>query len=126
MAETGGTEFASRRRNRGNIRRRPRDDEGDSDAADEDTEVVRKSKVQKAVPLAFSTKQATDKSSAKLMYEGSRSVQQASDQGATRTLQTETETDRDGRRVTSPSQQRNDESSSSFWPPLGGDIPEFA
>ena len=65
----------------------------------EDTEIVRKAKVQKAAPLAFTTKQDSSNKPVKLLYESDRGVQQASDQGATRSLETETETDRDARQV---------------------------
>lgn len=94
------TEFAKPRRNRGNIRKRPAADEvEDTQTLDDDTEVVRKAKAQKSAPLAFSTKQGSDKGSVKLLYESDRVLQQASDQGATRMLETETETDRDARWV---------------------------
>ena len=97
--EKSESEFAKPRRNRGNIRKRPTDEEEEGVARDSDAEetVLPKAKLQKATPLSFTTKQGSDKGAVKLLYESERGVQQATDQGATRTLETETETDRDAR-----------------------------
>lgn len=97
--EKGSAEFAKPRRNRGNIRKRPADEEAEGASQEPEAEQIslRRAKLQKAAPLSFTTKQESDKGAVKLLYESERGVQQASDQGATRTLETETETDRDAR-----------------------------
>jgi RING finger protein 113A len=110
-AETGtsGTAPAvgfARRKNRGNIRKRV--EEGAEDTAGpssslyegEDSPLaLRKAKAQKAGDkrLAFSTKSHGEDRLAPFKYESSRQLQQLGDQGATRTLETETEFDRDAR-----------------------------
>lgn len=59
--------------------------------------VQRKAKQAKEAPLAFSTKQAGPSKLEIFRHEGNRALQQSTDQGATRTLETETQFDRDAR-----------------------------
>ena len=93
--DTGG--FA-KRKNRGNIRKRPQEDDSET-AAEESSEpgFVRVTKAQKAAPLAFSTKQEGSRRPVTFAYDSSATLQQATDDGATKTLETETEFDRDAR-----------------------------
>lgn len=88
---------AVKRKNRGNIRKRPSDDsDGDSgDAAG--SSVVRKVLKQQTAPLAFTTKRE-DKAEL-FKFESSNALQVSGDGGATRNLETETEHDRDNRAV---------------------------
>ena len=97
MSESAG--FSKARRNRGNIRKRNVEDEEDDDneLALEDLEGMRKAKVQKQAPLTFTTKEDTSHQPVKLLYQSDGKLQQASDQGATRELETETAKDNDAR-----------------------------
>ena len=92
--------FAKRQR-RGNIRKRPQaDEEEEAQLANADAEpaVVRKQKTAKTDnPLAFSTKRPEEDKAEPFTFESSRTLQQAGDQRATATLDTETEFDRDAR-----------------------------
>lgn len=85
----------AKRRNRGNIRKRPAADDVDDDQQDEANAVVRKAQVQKDNPLAFTTKK--DDKFQTFKYESSRNIQQQTDMGATKEVETETQHDRDGR-----------------------------
>ena len=84
----------ARRKNRGNMRKRAV--EGEEEEQDDGTQVVRKAKQQRGEPLAFTTKKE-DKEEVLLKYEGTRALPKSRDDLATRTLNTETEFDRDGR-----------------------------
>eukprot|EP00884_Botryococcus_braunii_P020037 jgi/Botrbrau1/6717/Bobra.0324s0008.1 len=89
----GVAEF--KKKNRANIRKRAAAEDSDKDG--EDFGLVRKPKQQKDSALAFSTKQAGPSKLELFKHEGNRALQQSTDQGATRTLETETEFDRDAR-----------------------------
>ncbi len=93
-------------RNRGNIRKRPVADEaaesGADSAGDDGIGVMRPPKAPKIGALAFSTKQTGDDQVRPFKFASSRTVQQTTDQGATATLETETQFDRDARQVLMP------------------------
>lgn len=92
--------FAAGRKNRGNIRRRPRDDdEEDSEAGPVGApQAAKKVKVGKDASMVFSTKRQGEKMET-FKFSSSRALQQQTDQGATNTLETETQFDRDARLV---------------------------
>lgn len=93
------SEFISKpRKNRGNVRKRESIEEDPE--ADGETEIGRQAKAQKKNPMAFTTKREGGGEKVKLLYESSRQIQQADDQGATRELETETAKDRDARYAT--------------------------
>jgi hypothetical protein len=98
--------FSKPSRNRGNLRKRNVEEEVEDDSAFalEDLEGMRKAKIQKKTPLTFSTKDEAKNKSVKILYESDRKLQQASDQGATREVETETAKDNDAR-YTAPSSQ---------------------
>lgn len=73
------------------------EEEADDDDDDLALEGMRKAKQQKKAPLTFSTKDEASHQSVKLLYESDRKLQQASDQGATREVETETAKDNDAR-----------------------------
>jgi hypothetical protein len=84
----------ARRKNRGNLRKRAAEEDGD----DAETGVMRKAQKAKDAPLAFTTKREDKFETFK--FESSNVIQQATgDQGATRQLETETQHDRDARWV---------------------------
>jgi RING finger protein 113A len=86
----------SKRKNRGTLRKRGGEGEGEGDAADVEDAVVKKVQRQKEAPLAFSTRRE-DKTEL-FRFESSNTVQQQQgDAFATRQLETETAHDRDGR-----------------------------
>lgn len=91
--------FSKPSRNRGNLRKRNVEEEVEDDSAFalEDLEGMRKAKIQKKTPLTFSTKDEAKNKSVKILYESDRKLQQASDQGATREVETETAKDNDAR-----------------------------
>ena len=90
-------------RNRRNIRKRTAADEAADSVADgaegDGVSVMRPPKGPKAGALAFSTKQTGDDQMRPFKFASSRTVQQTTDQGATATLETETQFDRDARYV---------------------------
>ena len=85
----------SKKKNRGNLRKRPRD--GDEADVPEAAAPLAKTKPGKAGPIAFTTKRTDDEKLQTFKFEGNKALQQQTDQGATRSLQTETQTDRDAR-----------------------------
>lgn len=90
---------AVKRKNRGNLRKRPAadsDDDGGGGGGDGDgNEAIRKTQKTRDAPLAFSTKREAKAEVFK--FESSGTVRVQDDGGATRNLETETETDRDTR-----------------------------
>jgi hypothetical protein len=97
--------FAKRNRgNRGNLRKRPADEEGQQQqtdnvtaAEDDDPTVVqRKAKAIRGEPLAFTNK-TDNKESVHVAFESSRTIQSGKDESVFKVLETETETDRDAR-----------------------------
>jgi hypothetical protein len=98
--------FAKRNRgNRGNLRKRPADEEGQQQqqtdnvtaAEDDDPTVVqRKAKALRGEPLAFTNK-TDNKESVHVAFESSRAIQSGKDESVFKVLETETETDRDAR-----------------------------
>ena len=90
-------------RNRGNIRKRPAADEAADSVADgaggDEGSVMRPPKAPKAGGFAFTTRQTNDDQMRPFKFASSRTVQQTTDQGATATLETETQFDRDARFV---------------------------
>lgn len=101
MSTTDADGFAKPRRNRNNVRKRPtvEDEEGPRDSALEEREDLQRAKLQKKATNTFTTKEASTGRGVKLLYESDRNLQQASDQGATREVETETATDRDARYI---------------------------
>ena len=84
------------KRNRGNIRKRPAEDQ----TADEVTTDLKVPKLSTSAPaVAFSTKRVPDERVQPFQFQSNRTVQQAGDQGLFKTLETETEFDRDARSV---------------------------
>jgi hypothetical protein len=83
------------RKNRGNMRKRPTEDE--QDAAEEETAVVRKQKQQRGDPLAFTTKQEGKRDDVAVTFASIAGSLAAKDTTATRELETETAYDRDAR-----------------------------
>ncbi|WIA16526.1 hypothetical protein OEZ85_013203 [Tetradesmus obliquus] len=85
------------RKNRGNLRKRATDDDAAAAEADDDkTAVVRKAKQQRGEPLAFSTKKEGPQDVA-VTFASTAAALAARDESATKTLETETEFDRDSR-----------------------------
>lgn len=101
MSSADADGFKKPRRNRSNMRKRPNDDFEDEELVSglEEREALQRAKLQKQAPNTFSTKEPSSKQSVKLLYESDRNLQQATDQGATREVETETATDRDARYV---------------------------
>ena len=109
-AEQPAAGFA-RRKNRGNIRKRPAEDAAPAvavdNAADGDADVTavaaRRAKVARDAPLVFSTRREGDGDAGggprleAFKYESARTLQQASDMGATHGNQQETSFDQDAR-----------------------------
>ncbi|KAK9837162.1 hypothetical protein WJX81_007360 [Elliptochloris bilobata] len=107
-AEPPAAEFA-KRKNRGNIRKRPAEDNSSSAAADGATGdesaavAARKARAMKEAPLAFTTRRDGGGDAGvgprleAFKYESARTLQQASDMGATRGNQQETSFDQDAR-----------------------------
>ena len=85
------------RKNRGNIRKRPTEDDGD--AAAEETAVIRKQKQQRGDPLAFTTKQEGKREDIAVTFASVAGALAAKDTTATRANETETAYDRDARYV---------------------------
>ena len=87
------------RRNRANVRKRPVSDEEDDEltSAMEEREAIQRAKMQKQAPNTFTTQSGANKNGIKLLHESDKMLQQATDQGATREVETETATDRDAR-----------------------------
>ena len=106
-------------RNRSNIRKRPAPDEApDSAAGDTEgngTSMMRPPKAQKAGAMAFTTKQTGDDAVRPFNFASSRALQQSTDQGATATLETETEFDRDARCALYANRQRCSRSLYACW-----------
>lgn len=89
--------FAKRKSRGANIRKREADSAAvDKQGGEDDTVVVRKAKQLKGDPLAFTTK-TDSKQEATLKFESNKALQQQNVNDATRSIQTETEFDRDGR-----------------------------
>lgn len=91
--------FKKPKRNRSNMRKRPAEevDEEELLLAAEEREALQKAKMQKQTPNTFSTREAKNKQGLKLLYESDKQLQQSTDQGATREVETETAKDRDAR-----------------------------
>lgn len=103
----------AKRKNRGHIRKRPADEADGAAAPAADGEladgaapaVARRSKAAKEAPLAFTTRREGGGDAGAgprleaFKYESARTLQQASDMGATRGNQQETAFDRDARRA---------------------------
>ncbi len=87
----------SKKKNRGHIRKRTVDTDEPGDTTDV---AVTKSKFSKAGAAAFTTKKAEDEKLQTFKFESAKTLQQQTDQGATRSLETETQTDRDARYMT--------------------------
>ena len=85
-----------KKKNRGNIRKRPRD-EDEPDGAVAVAVPAARMKPGKPASAAFTTKKAEDEKLQTFKFASSKTLQQQTDQGATRTLETETQTDRDAR-----------------------------
>ena len=84
------------KRNRGNIRKRPAEDQ----TADEVATDLKVPKLSTTAPaVAFSTKRVPDERVQPFQFQSNRTVQQAGDQGLFKTLETETEFDKDARYV---------------------------
>ena len=101
------TGFIKKSRNRGNIRKRQQDDggaEGDSGAPSTSAPpIARRAKLLKAeAPMAFTTRRGNDDRAAPFQFKSSRTLQQTTDQGATATLETETDFNQDARWVPHP------------------------
>ena len=104
--------FMKKNRNRGNIRKRPQEEDivaeakPASDPAPDEVAAPaaqRKAKLPKTdAPMAFTTRRAGDDRAAPFQFSSSRTLQQTTDQGATAALETETEFDRDARCGTKP------------------------
>jgi len=106
----------AKRKNRGHIRKRPADEADGAAAPAADGEladgaapaVARRSKAAKEAPLAFTTRREGGGDAGAgprleaFKYESARTLQQASDMGATRGNQQETAFDRDARRAPPP------------------------
>ena len=106
----------AKRKNRGHIRKRPADEVDGTAATAADGEladgaapaVARRSKAAKEAPLAFTTRREGGGDAGAgprleaFKYESARTLQQASDMGATRGNQQETAFDRDARRARPP------------------------
>ena len=93
------------RKNRSKVRKRAASEEDDDDEltpAMDEREAIQRAKMQKSAPNTFSTQETANKKSVKLLHESDRMLQQATDQGATREVETETATDRDARRANLP------------------------
>ena len=101
-AKTGG--MFKPRKNKSNVRKRPASEEEDDEVtpAMEEREAIQRAKMQKSAPNTFRTQDTASKKSVKLLHESDRMLQQATDQGATREVETETATDRDARCVRLP------------------------
>ncbi len=101
MSKVEADSMFKSRRNRSNVRKRPasEEDEDDLTPAMEEREAIQRGKLQKKAPNTFTTNDVGSKDSVKLMHESNRTLQQATDQGATREVETETATDRDARQV---------------------------
>lgn len=102
QAATTATFVKRNRGNRGNIRKRGGDDEdgAEKDAGEEDpTQVVRKAKQQRGDPLAFSNKKEGADEEVHVTFQSSKAIQSGKDESVFRTLETETEMDRDARSV---------------------------
>lgn len=86
-----------KKKNRGNIRKRPNEDEGQAvDAQEDDSAVVRKAKTVRGDPLAFSNKvEGADE--VHVTWESSKALQTGKDETVFKMLETETATDRDAR-----------------------------
>lgn len=100
-AATATVGFVKKNRNRGNIRKRPNDEEAAVDGAvdeEDSTQVVRKAKIVRGDPLAFSSK-TEGAEEVQVTFDSNKVIQSGKDQTVFRTLETETETDRDGRWV---------------------------
>ena len=99
MSSADAEGFVKPRRNRNNVRKRLASEADDDDlgTALEEREAAQKAKLQKQAPNTFSTKERDSAQGVKLLYESDRKLQQATDQGATREVETETATDRDAR-----------------------------
>lgn len=91
----------AKRKNRGNIRKRPADVDGEDGGA-----VVQKAQRQRESALAFTTKR--DDKTEVFKFESTGTLQQLNDDNATRQLETETEEDRDTRLVFNISTKHQD------------------
>lgn len=83
------------RKNRGNLRKRATDEAGF--AEEDNTAVVRKAKQQRGEPLAFSTKKDDKDKDVSVTFASTAAALAAKDESAFKTLETETEFDRDAR-----------------------------
>ncbi|KAK9821001.1 hypothetical protein WJX74_000078 [Apatococcus lobatus] len=92
-ADTPALAILKKKKNRGNIRKRPRGEEEPDDAI----AVALPAAKSKPGKPAFTTKKAEDEKLETFKFASSKTLQQLTDQGATRTLETETQTDRDAR-----------------------------
>ena len=101
MSNTDADGFAKPRKNRNNVRKRPtaEDEDESQEGAMNEREALQKAKLQKKATNTFTTKEDHTNKGVKLLYESDKKLQQASDQGATREVETETATDRDARYV---------------------------
>ncbi len=88
--------FVKRNRNRANLRKRPNEGEGSGD--DDKTQVEKKAKAGRSDALTFNSKQQTDEQ-VHVTYESTRAIQSGRDESVFKTLETETEVDRDARYV---------------------------
>lgn len=102
-ASTAAPANAAKRKNRGNLRKRPAadsDEEPGAGPSNQDgagTEAIRRAQKPREAPLAFTTKREDKVETFK--FESSGAAQIKNDGGATRALETETEFDRDNRAV---------------------------
>lgn len=85
-----------KKKNRGNLRKRPRDDDEADDTVSAAVSTA-KLKPTKAATATFTTKKAEDEKLQTFKFTSNKLLQQQTDQGATRSLETETQTDRDAR-----------------------------
>jgi hypothetical protein len=102
----------NKRKQRGNVRKRK--EEADDEPEEEHSPVVRLSKAKKESALDFSSSKVNNlepgavRDGTKFKVESSRLVQQNTDNGATRELETETQKDRDGRALREQVQSTGD------------------
>ena len=82
------------RKNRGNIRKRPAEEQATDDGA---TDLKVPKTATTAPAVAFSTKRVPDERVQPFQFQSNRTIQQSGDQGLTKTLETETAFDRDAR-----------------------------
>lgn len=103
-AATTAATNATKRKNRGNLRKRPASDSDGEPSAGAGTnnndgggEAIRRAQKPREAPLAFTTKREDKAETFK--FESSGAAQLKNDSGATRALETETQYDRDNRAI---------------------------